>query len=55
MGGELSKEYIERTKIMSYNNFFAWLGSAAMFKLNTIVFFAFGPSHTCAGAYGVSW
>ena len=40
MGGELSKEYIERTKIMSYNNFFAWLGSAAMFKLNTIIFFA---------------
>lgn len=40
MGGELSKEYIERTKIMSYNNFFAWLGGAGLFKLNTVIFFA---------------
>lgn len=40
MGGELSKEYTERTKIMSYNNFFGWIGGAGFFKINTAVFFA---------------
>lgn len=40
LGGELSKNYTERSKIMSYNNFFFWLGGAGVFKLNTIVFFA---------------
>lgn len=40
MGGELSKEYYERTKIMSYNNFFGWLGGPPVHKVNTIVFFA---------------
>ncbi|MEX0942270.1 MAG: MFS transporter [Pseudomonadales bacterium] len=40
LGGELSQHYTERSKVMSYNNFFGWLGGAAMFKLNTIVFFA---------------
>ncbi len=40
MGGELSKEYTERTKIMSYNNFFGWIGGAVFFKINTVLFFA---------------
>ncbi len=40
MGGELSKDYLERTRIMSYNNFFGWLGSAPVHKLNTFMFFA---------------
>lgn len=39
MGGELSKEYTERTKIMSYNNFFGWIGGAVFFKINTVLFF----------------
>jgi len=40
LGGELSRDYTERSQVMSYNNFFGWLGGAAMFKLNTIIFFA---------------
>lgn len=40
LGGELAADYTERSRVMSYNNFFGWLGGAAMFKLNTIVFFA---------------
>ena len=40
MGGELSQHYIERSRIMSYNNFFNWLGGAGLFKVNTLIFFA---------------
>ena len=40
MGGELSDEYLERTTIMSYNNFFGWLGGPPIHKLNTFLFFA---------------
>lgn len=40
LGGELARAYTERSKIMSYNNFFAWLGGAGVFKLNTILFFS---------------
>ena len=40
LGGELARNYTERSKIMSYNNFFYWLGGAGIFKLNTVVFFA---------------
>ena len=39
MGGELAKNYTERTKILSYNNFFTWLGGGGVFKFNTMVFF----------------
>jgi len=28
LGGELSTDYLERSKIMSYNNFFGWIGGA---------------------------
>jgi len=40
LGGELSTAYTERSKIMSYNNFFGWIGGAGVFKVNTVVFFA---------------
>ena len=40
MGGELSRGYIERTRIMSYNNFFGWIGGAVVHKVNTLLFFA---------------
>ena len=39
LGGELSEDYTERSTVMSYNNFFGWLGAAAMFKINTLIFF----------------
>jgi GPH family glycoside/pentoside/hexuronide:cation symporter len=44
LGGELSSDYNERSKVMSYNNFFGWLGGGAMFKLNTLIFFASGAT-----------
>ncbi len=40
LGGELATSYTERSKIMSYNNFFGWMGGAGVFKVNTLVFFA---------------
>jgi Na+/melibiose symporter-like transporter len=40
LGGELSKSYTERSKIMSYNNFFGWIGGAGVFKVNTVIFFS---------------
>ncbi len=40
LGGELSKDYTERSKIMSYNNFFYWLGGPGAFKINTLIFFS---------------
>jgi Na+/melibiose symporter-like transporter len=40
MGSELSTAYTERTKIMAYNSFFSWMGGAALFKVNTVLFFA---------------
>ena len=30
MGGELSRDYIERSKVLSWNNFFTWAGGALM-------------------------
>lgn len=40
LGGELATSYTERSKIMSFNNFFGWIGGAGIFKVNTLVFFA---------------
>ncbi|MBS01594.1 MAG: MFS transporter [Gammaproteobacteria bacterium] len=40
MGGELAKSYTGRSAVMSYNNFFYWIGGAAMFKVNQLIFFA---------------
>jgi len=38
MGGELSNDYIERSKVLSWNNFFTWAGAAGMnfFALHVI-------------------
>jgi len=44
LGGELSRDYTERSVVMSYNNFFGWLGGGAMFKINTLIFFASGAT-----------
>jgi GPH family glycoside/pentoside/hexuronide:cation symporter len=30
LGGELSSDYLERSKVMSWNNFFGWAGAAGM-------------------------
>ena len=30
LGGELSRDYIERSKVLSWNNFFTWAGAAGM-------------------------
>lgn len=39
LGGELSSDYLERSKVMSWNNFFGWAGAAGMsFFALSIVF-----------------
>lgn len=39
LGGELSRDYLERSKVMSWNNFFGWAGAAGMsFFALSIVF-----------------
>ncbi len=39
LGGELSRDYLERSKVMSWNNFFTWAGAAGMaFFALTFVF-----------------
>jgi Na+/melibiose symporter-like transporter len=42
MGGELSTNYLERSKIMSYNNFFGWIGGAGTHFI--ALTFAFGAT-----------
>ncbi len=39
-GGELSPDYIERTKVMSYNTFFLWAGDTACWLSTFGLFFA---------------
>ena len=39
-GGELSADYIERTKVMSYNTFFLWAGDTACWLSTFGLFFA---------------
>ncbi|MCF8505735.1 MAG: MFS transporter [Caulobacter sp.] len=38
LGGELSRDYLERSRVMSWNNFFAWVGAAgtAFFALSYV-------------------
>lgn len=38
LGGELSRDYLERSKVMSWNNFFGWAGAAgtAFFALSYV-------------------
>ena len=39
LGGELSPHYTERSKVMSYNNFFTWAGGSAMSYIALTFFF----------------
>lgn len=39
MGGELSKDYIERTRVMSYNTFFLWAGDTLCWLTTFGLFF----------------
>lgn len=40
LGAELSTDYNERSKVMSYNSFFAWIGGAGTHFIGMLVFFA---------------
>ncbi len=46
LGGELSSNYFERSKIMSYNNFFGWIGGAGTHYVSLT--FAFAATATYA-------
>lgn len=39
LGGELSSHYTERSKVMSYNNFFVWAGGSSMSYIALTFFF----------------
>ena len=45
MGGELSKNYTERSKIMSYNFVFGYAGAAGIYWVSMSVFFASTPEN----------
>lgn len=46
MGAELSKDYHQRSVVMSYNNFFGWIGGAGTHILGLTVFFVATPEFT---------
>ena len=43
LGGELSKNYTERSKIMSYNNAFGYIGAAGVYWIAMSTFFSSTP------------
>ena len=45
MGGELSRDYTERSKVMSYNAFFTWAGAAATGWIALSYFFKATPEY----------
>lgn len=45
LGGELSKDYVERTRVMSFSSFFGWVGGAPMRFLALSIFFVATPQH----------
>ena len=45
LGGELSRDYIERSKVLSWNNFFAWAGAAGMSFFALSVVFKATPQY----------
>ncbi|HEX2561770.1 MFS transporter [Phenylobacterium sp.] len=45
LGGELSRDYTERSKVMSYNSFFAWAGGAATSWIALSYFFVDTPEY----------
>ncbi|HEY9218194.1 MAG TPA: MFS transporter [Phenylobacterium sp.] len=46
LGGELSSNYIERSKVMSYASFLGWAGGAATFWVATRLFFPETPEYS---------
>lgn len=45
LGGELSREYTERSKVMAYNAFFTWAGAAATSWIALTYFFRATPEY----------
>lgn len=45
MGGELSSAYIERTKVMAWNNFATWIGGTAISLIALTFFFKATPEY----------
>jgi Na+/melibiose symporter-like transporter len=45
LGGELSPNYIERSHIMAYNNFFVWVGGSSIFMIGMTFFFHATPDY----------
>ncbi|MFN3522443.1 MAG: MFS transporter [Phenylobacterium sp.] len=45
LGGELSRDYTERSKVMSYNAFFTWAGAAATSWIALSYFFKATPEY----------
>jgi len=45
LGGELSPNYIERSHVMAYNNFFVWVGGSAIFMIGMTFFFQATPDY----------
>jgi Na+/melibiose symporter-like transporter len=43
LGGEMSPNYLERTRVMSYNSFFSWAGGASMVLFGLSLFFPRTP------------
>jgi Na+/melibiose symporter-like transporter len=43
LGGELSPNYIERSKVMAYNSFFTWAGGTSMTYIALTFFFPASP------------
>lgn len=46
LGGELTRDYTERSRVMSFNALFNVFGGGAMFKINTLIFFASSANFT---------
>ena len=44
-GGELSRDYTERSKVMAYNSFFSWAGGAAVTWIALSYFFKATPEY----------
>lgn len=45
LGGELSESYIERTKVMAWNNFSTWIGGTAISLIALTFFFKATPEY----------
>lgn len=45
LGGELSSDYTERSKVMAYNSFFSWAGGAAAYWIALRLYFPATPEY----------